>query len=333
MTVVGLAPGVVAHEVDVGAFADFGLHMAKAKRQRVDPHLPLEGELAAAAGHKREVEAWTVPVVEGVENVVPVVDVAAVVQGTREGLVQQQHLVLVQVDLEEFGLHARSVLPVLHPGGACGFDALLTASLFGAHRAGDFGHKQLECHPAFRRIKVVPNPGKGPPKSPFRELLGVVVEGDFLHLIEIVVQGRNARRVVGVLGLGHPLHQGLGGVDGLLVRPDHRGLEVHAARLERHVDDLRHVALQGDGLALVAQTRVVGAGDALSSRFKRIHALCIGHGADAGPGKADVHKGKRHPGGAVKHAAGNGGLGVSRHGEGQGEEREDPKHQRARRLS
>ena len=208
-----------------------------------------------------------------------------------------------------------------------------SASLFGAHRACDFGHKQRECHPALRGVKVVPNPGKRPPKSPFRELLGVVVEGDFLHLIEIVVQGRDARRVVGVLGLGHPLHQGLGGVDGLLVRPDHCGLEVHAARLERHVDDLRHVALQGDGLALVAQTRVVRPSDALPSCFERIHALPVGHGSDARPGKADVHKGEGHPGGAVKYAAGNGGLGVSRRGEGPGEEREDPKHQRARRLS
>ena len=103
---VGLAEGVVADEVDVGTFTDFGLHMLQAKGQGVDPHFAFKGQLTPAPRHKGKVKAGAILVVEGVEDVVAVVDVAPVVKWTCESTVQQEHLVFVEVDVQKFRLHA-----------------------------------------------------------------------------------------------------------------------------------------------------------------------------------------------------------------------------------
>ena len=94
-----------------------------------------------------------------------------------------------------------------------------------------------------RAVKVVPNPPERSPKTSLRPPLGVVVDGHFHDFVELVVQCRNLCGVVVSLGVGHALHQWLGGVDRFFVRPNDRRFQVDAARLKRDIDDLRDPAL------------------------------------------------------------------------------------------
>ena len=76
---VRLAPRVIPDEVDVGAFADFGLHVPQSKAQGVDPHLPFESQFATTPWHEGHMETRPPPAVQGVQDVIAVVHVAAVV--------------------------------------------------------------------------------------------------------------------------------------------------------------------------------------------------------------------------------------------------------------
>ena len=330
---VSLTPAVVADKIDLGTLADFGLHMAQAQGQGVDPHFTFKRELPASPWDKGEVKARARSVVEGVEDVVPIVDVPTVVQGACERAVEKQHLVLVQVDVEELRLHTRGVFAVLHPRGPGRFDALFPSATFGAEGSGDFRDEEGQGHAVLGRVEVVPHPCKWTPKTTRWQFLWVVVEGHFLHFIEVVTKRRNARGVVALLGFGHPLHQGLGRVHRFFVRTDHGRFEVHASGLEGDVDDLWNAALEGNGLALVAEGRIRCPRDPCPARVEHVQAFRVGHGADAGAHKAHVDKGKGFTGFPVKDTSRHRRLGGSNPRPQTQPKGEREAHQRVRRLS
>ena len=330
---VRLTPRIVAHKVDVGPFTDFGLYMLQPQRDRVDPHFPLEGQFPPSSRHKSEVKARVCVEHRCVQNVVAVVDVAPVVQWTCERLVQQEHLILVEVDVQKLGLHARGVFAVLHPRGPGGFNAFFAAAPLGSLRPGHLGDEEGQGDSVLGGVKLVPDPGKGSPKSTLREFFGVVVQGHLLDFIEPVVQGRNAGGIVAFLGFGHPLHQGFGGVNRLFVWPNDGRLKVHAARLQGDVDDLRHPALERDGLALVPQGGIGGPRHPDVSCVQGVGPVHIGHGSNGRAVEADVHKRQRLACGSVKDTARDGRLGVTQPGHAGQHQDGETTHQLARRLS
>ena len=330
---VGLAPRVIPHEVHVGAFADFGLHVAQAQSQGVDPHFAFKRQFAPPTRHKRQVEARPVPVIERVEDVVAVVHVSAVVEGAGERAVEQQHLVLVQVDVQKLALHARRVFPVFHPRGTRGLDPFFAPPTFGAQCPRHFRHEEGKGHAVLGGVEVLPNPRKRSPPPPLGPALGVVVDGHLLHVVECVIQRGQARRVVLRFRFGHTLHEWFGGIHRFFVRPYNRGLEVHTTRLKGHVDDLRYAALQRDGLALEPQTRNDHTRHALVACIESVHAFDVGHGAQVGPCEAHIHEGKGFAAFAVKDASGDGGLGGGEDRAASEKKSEKDAHQRPRRLS
>ena len=148
-----------------------------------------------------------------------------------------------------------------------------------------------------------------------------------------MVQCWNLGGIVVFLGVGHALHQWFGRVDRFFVRPNDRRFQIDAARLERNIDDLRDPALDGNGLVLVAQGRVRDAGHPRGARVEGVHALHVGHGPDGRACERHVDKRKRRPCFAVKDPAGHRGLGCGAEPQPPQHPCQQPRGQRARRLS
>ena len=249
----GLAPGIVPDKVDIRPLADFGLHMAEAQCQGVDPHFAFKRQLSASPRYKGQVKAWPVVLLEGVEDVIAVVDVAPVVERTCECPVEQQHLVFVQVDVQKLRLDTRRVFAVLHPSGPCRFHPLFPSPFLGSDRSGRLGHKKWQGHAMLGGVELVPHPGKRPPPLALWPTFWVVVDGHLLQFIKAVGKGRDAAGIVRGLGIRHALHQWFGWIFGFLVRTNHRGFEVHTSRFQGDVDDLGDTSLNGNALSLVPQ--------------------------------------------------------------------------------
>ena len=101
----GLPPIHGAHKVHVGRIAEAGFNGLQTKREGVDPKLTFERGLAFATRNECQMKGGSVLNLQGVQNVKSVMRQRSVVQRRRERPVQKQHLILVDIELGQSGVH------------------------------------------------------------------------------------------------------------------------------------------------------------------------------------------------------------------------------------